>query len=196
MAKIPIDFKLPALTHKNNWVLTSIEKEALDASIFMRKTQGELYVSFIDRYCTPKLASTRAAQLFSRPDAKDYLETRKKQIELLWFGADHEDVKIVSKEDRINKALEVMRENLLTKVQDINDSNWLEYARMVLKEYVKDDELSIESPRRYLSEDCNGCRYKHFCEENTGDECPYCKYKKYALEHGCEEFTYKNQLEK
>lgn len=196
MAKVPIDFKLPPLTHKANWSLTNPEKDVLDASIFLRKTQGELYTSFMERNCIPQLARTRAMQLFNRPDAKEYLEARRRQIESLWFNVEHENIEQATKEEKVSKALEVINDTLLTKVQDSTDTNWLEYVKMVFREYVKDDEATMEAVRRYLSESCSSCRYKHFCEENTKDECPLCRYREFALKNGCEEFTFKNQLNK
>lgn len=56
--------------------------------------------------------------------------------------------------------------------------------------YLKEEEVVIEPPRRYLPQSCeNQCRYRLFCEQSVEngdviDECEYCRARKYAEERG------------
>ena len=54
---------------------------------------------------------------------------------------------------------------------------------------LKEEEVKIEPPRRYLAEVCSQCRYRYCVEEAlinglAIDECKYCKALKFAQENG------------
>lgn len=60
--------------------------------------------------------------------------------------------------------------------------------------WLDNDEVQVESPRRYLPTSCGGCSYKAFCEQECEDLCVYCKFKAYANEQGVD-FPKEKQLE-
>ena len=60
--------------------------------------------------------------------------------------------------------------------------------------WLDNEEVQVESPRRYLPTSCGGCRYKAFCEQECEDLCVYCKFKTYANEQGVD-FPKEKQLE-
>lgn len=60
--------------------------------------------------------------------------------------------------------------------------------------WLDNEEVQVESPRRYLPTSCGGCSYKAFCEQECEDLCVYCKFKAYANEQGVD-YPKEKQLE-
>ncbi|MEG0560142.1 MAG: hypothetical protein RR513_06460 [Muribaculaceae bacterium] len=193
------DLKLQKIKNQLHWNLSDREKEMLDASFFLKRSQAELYILFLDHKCTPKTATGRAGQIFNSDDAKEYIEDRIKWFKENWFGIANEKngINNKSREDRKKEADEAFEDKLMEMVKYPTPENLDLVKLYASKMYSGNDYVPIkeELPRRYITEDCDNCRYKILCHDNTFDECPLCKYKKFALENGCEEYNYKNQLE-
>lgn len=200
------DFKTPKIPSRPQWTLSDKEKLVLEASLFLKASDADLYSAFVEPTAPPRRAKAMAEQLFTSPDAKEYLEMLKSTLNRSWFGV-QSPKEIESKEEKIARAKEVVEDMIIAKAQDPNEEDLSKYIDRFYKIFGGDEENGEEPPRRYLPQVCGTvipdevqndgkcCRYKYFCETNCEDECQICRYRDYAITNGCKEFDYRNQLD-
>lgn len=78
---------------------------------------------------------------------------------------------------KIKNSSIILKDALCDKISDINDPNFLDIAKIFLKEFFEESKQEVVvPPLRILSENCSNCRYKKAIEENFVDECVRCQY--------------------
>ena len=151
---------------------------------------------------TKNVLKSRCDEFFASSDAVNFMREYRTMLE----EADKAQVNSQepksqeSDEEWENKKQRALR-NLAQKGYKLAEDLESEDAdvEMVVKVFDKlgwldNDEVQVESPRRYLPTSCGGCRYKAFCEQECEDLCVYCKFKAYANEQGVD-FPKEKQLE-
>jgi hypothetical protein len=185
--------KFPPRPSKPIWTLGEKEKMFLDMTLFDFDEAWKIFQLVFMPNATAYKCKTECNNLLGSMDAKDYLTERVRQVDEIFFPKQGDDTaeKIP---DNINEII-LNQAWKRVKAGGFKDSEeWKVFLTKVVKDMNTDSVM--EPPRRYLAETCSACRYKVFCEGEVEDECPLCKYKEYALEHGCEEYDHKTQLNK
>lgn len=150
------------------------------------------------------VGKTMCSQFFSYQPHKDYIRAYKatllKRIGTMkrpkYAGDNDNDTEEEVREKSDNKTRVVghFTRNVISAVENSStlDVSELKDQADLLKKinYLKEEEIVIEPPRRYLPQSCeNQCRYRLFCEQSIEngdviDECEYCRARKYAEERG------------
>ena len=184
--------KMPERPRNPLWNLTEKELVFLDLNFFGFMESWRLYKYIVEPEVTDYKAKQSCSALFADIDAGDYLQQRSTQIERLFWPNEHEEE--LALPENVDKVVLI---EAWKKLVAGNFGEGEEYTLFLKKALVSlESNIQVDPPRRYLAETCGECRYKKFCEENLEDECPDCRYREFALEKGCEEYDYKNQLKK
>ena len=94
------------------------------------------------------------------------------------------------REERKRRALEMLADDLIDQIFALRAGGEEVDRETIMKMvdrigWLGDEEVQVESPRRYLPTSCySSCRYRAFVEQECEDLCEYCKYKKYGEENG------------
>lgn len=113
-------------------------------------------------------------QFYARKEVKDYLDAYQKTLDSFLRPEPQKEQKpIGSIEERKAKAKLRLVEFAMSLADNIEQAEDPEFVlKMADKAGLLDgDEQVEEQPRRYLSEDCDNCRYRKFIEENC-EEVP------------------------
>lgn len=132
------------------------------------------------------------AQFFAYARNREYMDAYRKTIAGGRIVPNSADMEI--NDSRKDKALKSLFNHAMSLVEgnvDL-DADTLKAATEIFKKIglLRDDDVSVEAPRRYLPARCHSeCQYRLFCEKaiengEIENECLYCKALVIAQEHG------------
>lgn len=151
---------------------------------------------------TKNVLKSRCDEFFASSDVVNFMREYRAYLD----GLDKEEktdakanVSQEDREERKRRALEILADDLIDQIFALRAGGEEVDRETIMKMvdrigWLGDEEVRVESPRRYLPTSCGGCSYKAFCEQECEDLCVYCKFKAYANEQGVD-FPKEKQLE-
>ena len=145
---------------------------------------------------------SRCDEFFASSDVANFIREYRSMLDDVEKIEDNEPKSKPSQEDREERkrrALEMLADDLIDQIFALRAGGQEVDRETIMKMvdrigWLGDEEVRVESPRRYLPTSCGGCSYKAFCEQECEDLCVYCKFKAYANEQGVD-FPKEKQLE-
>lgn len=171
------------------------DKDCLSVSVAFGWPNEKVYAMFHPEFIgehgrLTKTGKTQCAQFFAYAKHREYMDAYRDTV------AGSEGRRAESGEEiddsRKDRALKSLLNQALTLVEKGGlDADTLKIATEIFRKVglLKDDDVSVEAPRRYLPARCGECLYKSFVEGHveTGDienECLRCRALKVAQENG------------
>lgn len=170
--------KLPLVEPDIKYSLTNQECLCILANMALPIESWELYGMFI----YPKGGKTK---VFLQTESKQFFNSHAVQAYIQAVENEMNPTKKVKQKTITPEELElkiknssiILKDALCDKISDINDPNFLDIAKIFLKEFFEESKQEVVvPPLRILSENCSNCRYKKAIEENFVDECVRCQY--------------------
>lgn len=191
---------IPLRPKSGKYDLRQEEMDGLSWYVLSGCTREDAFLKFIrpDFIGSKASSAIKSAvqQFFAMKDVKDYIESYKATIASTLKGEEKPKDIIKDIETRKAEAKVKAEEFIIEMANDLEHASDPEFVLKAMDKvgFFDDEKKQEEVPRRYLPEDCDGCRYRLFCEEQCEDECVYCKYKKFGEENGLH-LKPENQLE-
>lgn len=173
------------------------DKDCLSVSVAFGWANEKVYAMFHPEFIgengrLTKTGKTQCAQFFAYAKHREYMDAYRETIAKSGgIGVGSEEMTL--DDSRKEKALKSLFNQAIGLVEGKGtlDADTLKVATEIFKKIglLKDDDMSVEAPRRYLPARCGECVYKSFVEGHmeTGEienECLRCRALKLAQENG------------
>lgn len=180
--------------------LTKAEKDTLVVKCLLGYSNQAAFALFnphlTENGKLTKAGQTACRQFFTHPKNVEWLESYERTLGQYLDGADINEKHTTKAELSESRKEDALR-NLLSRAMALVesgadlDADSLKTVAEIFKKLglLKDDEVQIEAPRRYLPVRCKECAYRIFvegCVKNgeVEDTCQSCKALEFAKEHG------------
>lgn len=171
------------------------DKDCLSVSVAFGWPNDKVYAMFHPEFVEGggrlnKEGKRQCAQFFAYAKHREYMDAYRETIASGSVSVGSDDVAI--DDSRKDRALKSLLNQALTLVEKGGlDADTLKIATEIFRKVglLRDDDVSVEAPRRYLPARCGECVYKSFVEGHveTGEienECLRCRALKVAQENG------------
>lgn len=171
------------------------DKDCLSVSVVFGWPNDKVYAMFHPEFVEGggrlnKEGKRQCAQFFAYAKHREYMDAYRETIASGSVSVGSDDVAI--DDSRKDRALKSLLNQALTLVEKGGlDADTLKIATEIFRKVglLRDDDVSVEAPRRYLPTRCGECVYKSFVEGHveTGEienECLRCRALKVAQENG------------
>lgn len=174
------------------------DKDCLSVSVAFGWANEKVYAMFHPEFIgengrLTKTGKTQCAQFFAYAKHREYMDAYRETIAKNSSGVGVGSEEMALDDSRKEKALKSLFNQAIGLVEGKGtlDADTLKVATEIFKKIglLKDDDVSVEAPRRYLPCRCGECLYRSFVESHieTGEienACLRCKALSVAKENG------------
>lgn len=174
------------------------DKDCLSVSVAFGWPNEKVYAMFHPEFIgengrLTKTGKTQCAQFFAYAKHREYMDAYRETLAKSGGGRvdSGEDLTIDdSRKDNVLKKLLGQAMSLVESGERLEPDTMKTVVEVFRKlNILKDDDVSVEAPRRYLPCRCGECLYRSFVESHieTGEienACLRCKARRFAEEHG------------